>query len=114
MLAAVSFGSLDNASDLGRLDPATGVLTRLGPTGFRLLFGVKFDAAFRTLYAITGFQVPPVLVALDPATGQGTAIAQTDLPTRPRPWRLRRTAAWSWPAATATSTSSIRSPAPRR
>ena len=27
-------------------------------------------------------QIPPVLVALDPATGQGTAIAQTDLPTQ--------------------------------
>jgi outer membrane protein assembly factor BamB len=27
-------------------------------------------------------EIPPVLVALDPATGQGTAIAQTDLPTR--------------------------------
>ena len=82
MLAALSFGDFNNASDLGRLDPATGVLTRLGPTGFRLLFGVKFDPTFRTLYAITGFQIPPVLVALDPATGQGTAIAQTDLPTR--------------------------------
>ncbi len=35
LLATVSFGSLGNASDLGRLDPATGVLTRLGPTGFR-------------------------------------------------------------------------------
>ena len=68
--------------NFGRLDPATGVLTRLGPTGFRMLFGVQFDPAFRTLYAITGAQVPPVLVALDPATGQGTAIAQTDLPTQ--------------------------------
>ena len=63
-----------------RLDPATGVLRRLGPTGFRVLLGLQFDPAFRTLYAITGFQVPPVLVALDPATGQGTAIAQTNLP----------------------------------
>jgi hypothetical protein len=55
------------------------LLTRLGPTGFRTLYGVQFDPAFRTLYAITGRQVPPVLVALDPTTGQGTAIAETDL-----------------------------------
>ena len=81
LLAAIAFngGSL---TDLGRLDPATGVVTRLGPTGFRNLFGMQFDPAFRTLYAITGAQIPPVLVALDPATGQGTAIAQTDLPTQ--------------------------------
>ena len=78
----MSFAGLGNVSDLGRLDPATGVLTRLGPTGFRTLFGVQFDPAFRTLYAITGAQIPPVLVALDPTTGQGTAIAQTDLPTQ--------------------------------
>ena len=28
--------------------------------------------------------MPPVLLSLDPATGQGTAIAQTDLPIRAR------------------------------
>ena len=67
---------------LGRLDPATGVLTLLGPTGFDFLVGLQFDPDFRTLYAISNQQIPPVLVALDPATGQGTAIAQTDLPTR--------------------------------
>ena len=33
LLAPVSFAGLNNASDLGRLDPATGVLTRLGPHG---------------------------------------------------------------------------------
>lgn len=58
------------------------MLTLLGPTGFRRLFGVQFDPAFRTLYAITGAQMPPVLLALDPATGKGTAIARTDLPTQ--------------------------------
>jgi outer membrane protein assembly factor BamB len=82
LLAAVSLANFANASDLYRLDPATGVLTRLGPTGYRTLLGLEFDPAFRTLYAITGFQIPPVLVALDPATGKGTAIAQTDLPTQ--------------------------------
>ena len=82
LLATVSFAGLNNASDLGRLDPATGVLTRLGPTGFSTLFGVQLDPAFRTLYAITGAQMPPVLLALDPATGKGTAIARTDLPTQ--------------------------------
>jgi hypothetical protein len=82
VLATVSFAAFNNASDLGRLDPATGVLTRLGPTGFRALLGLEFDPAFRTLYAITDFQIPPVLVSLDPATGKGTAIAETDLPTR--------------------------------
>jgi hypothetical protein len=80
LLATVSFPGLNNATDLGRLDPATGVLTRLGPTGFRVLWGVQFDPTFRTLYAITGAQVPPVLVALDSATGKGTAIVRTDLP----------------------------------
>ena len=67
---------------LGRFDPATGVLTLLGPTGFGFLIGLHFDADFGTLYAISNQQLPPVLVALDPATGQGTAIARTDLPTR--------------------------------
>jgi hypothetical protein len=67
---------------LGRLDPATGVLTRLGSTGFDVLVGLHFDPHFRTLYAISNQRIPPLLVALDPATGQGTAIAQTDLPTR--------------------------------
>jgi hypothetical protein len=52
------------------------------PTGFDFLVGLHFDADFRTLYAISNQQIPPILVALDPATGQGTAIAQTDLPTR--------------------------------
>ena len=60
----------------------TGVVTRLGPTGFRNLFSMQFDPAFRTLYAITGAQVPPVLLSLDPTTGQGTAIAETDLLTQ--------------------------------
>jgi hypothetical protein len=82
LLAAVSFGNAGNASELGRLDPATGAVTLLGPTGFRVLFGVQFDAAFRTLYALVGLQIPPVLVALDPTTGQGTAIAETDLSTQ--------------------------------
>jgi parallel beta-helix repeat protein len=67
---------------LGRLDPATGVVTFLGLTGFPFVVGLQFDADFRTLYAITSHQIPPVLVSLDPATGQGTAIAQTDLPAR--------------------------------
>ena len=81
LLVTVSVGG-GSLADLGRLDPATGVVTRLGPTGFRNLFSMQFDPAFRTLYAITGAQVPPVLLALDPATGQGTAIAQTDLRTQ--------------------------------
>jgi parallel beta-helix repeat protein len=72
----------DLPTDLRRLDPATGVLTQIGPTGFNTLFSLQFDPDFRTLYAITDPQLPPVLVALDPATGQGTAIARTDLPTR--------------------------------
>jgi hypothetical protein len=80
LLATVS--SIDDISELGRLDPATGELTLLGLTGFRRLFGLQFDADFRTLYAITANQVPPVLVSLDPVTGQGTAIAETDLPTQ--------------------------------
>jgi hypothetical protein len=68
---------------LGRFDPATGVLTLLGPTGFNNLIGLQFDPDYRTLYAITGLQIPPILVSLDPATGRGTAIARTDLPTLP-------------------------------
>jgi hypothetical protein len=72
-------------SALWRLDPATGVLTLLGTTGCRQLYGGQFDAAFRTLDAITGAQVPPVLVSLDPTTGPGTAIAETDLPTQAEP-----------------------------
>ena len=55
LLATVSFDQPTNPSDLGRLNPATGLLTRLGPTGFGALHGLAFDPAFRTLYAITGF-----------------------------------------------------------
>ncbi len=80
LLVTVTFGNLNFVSELGRLDPATGVVTLLGLTGFRTLYGVQFDPAFRTLYAITASQLPPVLVSLDPTTGQGTAIAQTDMP----------------------------------
>jgi hypothetical protein len=82
VLAAVSFGTSNNASDLWRLDPATGGRTRLGSTGSRLLAGLAFTPDFRTLYAITGLQIPPVLLTLDPATAQATPIARTDLPTR--------------------------------
>ena len=82
-LAAVSDKSpIFFPSDLWRLDPATGVLTRLGSTGFNALLGLAFAPDFRTLYALTGFQLPPVLVSLDPATGRVTPIAETDLPTR--------------------------------
>jgi parallel beta-helix repeat protein len=82
VLATVCCTRLAVPAFLGRLDPVTGVLTRIGPTGFDVLFGMQFTPDFRTLYAITDPQVPPVLVSLDPATGRGTAIAQTDLPTR--------------------------------
>jgi sugar lactone lactonase YvrE len=82
-LLAMVCCSEEDFSHLGRLDPTTGVLTRIGPTGFGPLVGLHFDPDFRTLYAITDFQSPPVLVALDPATGRGTAIARTDLPTSP-------------------------------
>jgi hypothetical protein len=83
LLAVVQEDLANGPSDLYRLDPVTGVLTRLGHTGFfRTLRGLQFDPAFRTLYTITGSEIPPVLVSLDPATGQGTAIAQTNLPTR--------------------------------
>jgi hypothetical protein len=77
----ISGGSL---SDLGRLDPATGEVTRLGPTGFGTLSGLVFDPTFRTLYTITGVPVPPALLTLDPSTGQGTVIVQTNLPTQAR------------------------------
>ena len=74
----IFFGS---PSDLYRLNPATGVLTRLGPTGFGALFGLEFAPDFRTLYAMTGLQIPPVLLSLNPTTGQETLIAETNLPT---------------------------------
>ena len=72
-------------SELWRLDLATGVLTLRSTKGFRRLSGVQFDAAFRTLDAITGVKVLLVLVSLEPTTGQGTAIAETDLPTQAGP-----------------------------
>jgi outer membrane protein assembly factor BamB len=81
LLVPVNTGG-GSLADLGRLDPTTGVVTRLGPTGFGTLFGLQFDPTFRTLYAITGNRVLPVLVSLDPTTGQGTVIAQTNLPTQ--------------------------------
>jgi hypothetical protein len=98
---------------LGRLDPATGVLTFLGFTGVPFLVSLQFDADFRTLYAITA-QIPPVLVALDPATGQGTAIAQTDMPTRATALAFMADGRLVGPVATATSTRSIPPPVPRR
>jgi Bacterial TSP3 repeat len=81
MLAVECCREMLLSTGLGYLDPATGVLTLIGPTGFGLLYGLQFDADFRTLDAITGSQIPPLLVSLDPATGQGTVIARTDLPT---------------------------------
>ena len=83
LLVTVNVGG-GSLSDLGRLDPATGVVTRLGPTGFGTLSGLVFDPTFRTLYTITSVQVPPALLALDPTTGQGTVIVQTNLPTQAR------------------------------
>jgi len=83
VLAAVSVNEFALfPSDLWRLDPATGVLTRLGPTGFNAILGLAFAPDFRTLYAITGFQLPPILLTLDPATGRATPIAATDLSTQ--------------------------------
>ena len=38
---------------LRRLDPATGVLTRIGSTSFDFLGSMQFSPAFRTLYAIS-------------------------------------------------------------
>jgi hypothetical protein len=82
LLVAVSFPGAAGPSDLARLDPVTGLRTRLGTTGFGPLAGLAFAPDFRTLYAITGVRVPPVLLTLDLITGQGTAIAETDLPTQ--------------------------------
>jgi parallel beta-helix repeat protein len=81
LVVAVSFPRPSSPADLSRLDPATGVRTRLGATGFLGLAGLEFAPDFRVLYALTAFRVPPVLLTLDPATGQGTASAETNLPT---------------------------------
>jgi outer membrane protein assembly factor BamB len=82
LAVAVDYSTGNIVSDLWRLDPATGVPMRPGRTGFRELAGRAFTPDFRTLYALTALQVPPVLLALDSTTGQATPIAETDLPTQ--------------------------------
>lgn len=67
-------------STLVQVDPNTGLLTPIGPTGFNNIGGMAFDSTFSTLYGITsGGAVPPDLLSINPGTGMATLIAPTTL-----------------------------------
>ena len=62
-----------------RVDTSTGQLTIIGPTGFGVIGGLAFDHDGK-LFGITSNQsVPPVLLLIDPQTGQASVVVQTDL-----------------------------------
>ena len=67
-------------SDLMTVNPVTGVLTMIGPTGFGPIGGLAFDSGFNTLYGITsGLTVPPILLSVNPSTGAAAQIAVTTM-----------------------------------
>ncbi len=67
-------------SSLVRVDPVTGVITLIGPTGFSNIGGLAFDASFTTLFGITsGGSNPPILLSIDPQTGAAGVIATTTM-----------------------------------
>ena len=65
-----------NASSLFAIDPATGLATLIGPTGFAdAISGIKFDPLTGTLYGILGNDCTGArLITIDPATGSGTLV----------------------------------------
>ena len=71
-------GSEVVSGDLVLVDPSTGALVTIGPTGAgNNIGGLAFDAGFTTLYGITsgGAAVPPTLLDVNPATGAAVPIA---------------------------------------
>jgi sugar lactone lactonase YvrE len=65
-----------NASSLFKIDPATGLATLVGPTGFAdAISGVKFDPLTGTLYGILGYDCSGArLITINPSTGAGTLV----------------------------------------
>lgn len=66
-----------NASSLFTIDPATGLATLVGPTGFAdAISGVKFDPQTGALYGILGYDCSGArLITINPSTGAGTLVA---------------------------------------
>ena len=80
LLATTSFPGPPVPSDLVKVNPATGVLTTIGATGYNQIGGLAFDSGFNTLYGITsGLTVPPILLSVNPSTGVATQIAVTTM-----------------------------------
>ncbi len=68
-------------SDLVVVDPITGVLTPIGPTGFGPIGGLAYDSGFGTLYGIeSGGVILPQLLSVNEATGAATPLYPTTIP----------------------------------
>lgn len=64
------------SSDLYTVDPATGAMTSIGPTGFAIT-GLAFDPTSGTLYGVTSNNSPSnprSLITIDPTTGASALV----------------------------------------
>ncbi len=64
-------------SNLVTVDPATGVLTTIGATGFGPISGLAYDKSTGIMYGVTGGSGSGNLITVDLTTGAGTLVAAT-------------------------------------
>jgi len=66
-------------SDFGTVDPATGVETIIGPTGFNAVTGLAYDSASGTMYGSLGGgdAASGSIVTINMATGAATVVGPT-------------------------------------
>lgn len=78
VLYATAITGGGNPSDLVTVDPATGVLTNIGATGFGPISGLAYDRSTGVMYGVTGGgSGPSNLITLNLTTGAGTLVAST-------------------------------------
>ncbi len=73
--AAITGGN--GPSNLVTVDPATGVLTTIGATGFGPISGLAYDSSTGIMYGVTGGNNSGNLITLNLSTGAGTLVAAT-------------------------------------
>ncbi len=68
-------------TNLCTLDPSTGSLTVIGPTGFGPISGLAYDVSTETMYGITGGAEiqPSTLLTINLTTGAATRIGPTGM-----------------------------------